>query len=92
MNFKTTFTAAVTALTLGGAALATSAPAEAAWGRNRAFAIGAIGGFALCALAASSYHPAYAAPVYAVGGCYIVKRRYVNAWGDLVIRRVQVCE
>jgi hypothetical protein len=53
-------------------------------------AAGLIGGFALGALAASS-RPVYAEPVYAESTCYVVKRRYVNAWGELVIRRETVC-
>jgi hypothetical protein len=92
MTFKTTLTAALAALTLGGAVLATSAPAEAGWGRRGyggAIAAGVIGGLALGAIASS--RPAYAVPVYE-GDCYIVKRRYVNAYGELVIRREQVCE
>jgi hypothetical protein len=91
MTLKTTLTAALTALTLGGSVLATSAPAEAGWGRRGAFAAGVVGGLALGAIATSTY-PAYASPVYAGGDCYLVKRRYVNAYGELIIRHVQVCE
>jgi hypothetical protein len=89
---KKTLTASLAAISLGGAILATSVPAEAGWGRRGyyggAVAAAAVGAFALGAIAASSY-PAYAEPVY--GGCYIQKRKFVNAYGDLVIRRERVC-
>ena len=92
---KKTVTSALAALTLGGAVLVTSAPAEAGWGyRHRGYggavAAGVIGGLALGAIAASS-RPAYAEPVYETE-CYVVKRRFVNAYGDVVVRREQVCE
>ena len=94
MTFSKTLTSALTALTLGGAVLATAAPAEAGWGyRHRhggAVAAGVIGGLAVGAMIASS-RPAYAEPAY-TSDCYIVKRRFVNAWGDVVVRREQVCE
>lgn len=94
MTFSKTFASALAALTLGGAVLATSAPAEAGWGyRHRhggAVAAGVIGGLAVGAMIASS-RPAYAEPVYETE-CYVVKRRFVNAWGDVVVRREQVCE
>jgi hypothetical protein len=90
-----TLAPALAALTLGGAVVATSAPAEAGWGyRHRGYggavAAGVIGGLAVGAMVAAS-RPAYAEPVYA-SDCYIVKRRFVNAWGEVVIRREQVCE
>jgi hypothetical protein len=70
-----------------------------------AVAAGLVGGLALGAIAASTaypyggygYAPAYYgggygyAPV-AYGDCYWVNRRVVNAWGELVIQRVQVCD
>jgi hypothetical protein len=95
-RFKTTLTSALAALGLGAALLATSAPAEAGWGyRHRyggAVAAGVFTGLAVGALAASS-RPAYAEPVYTdVGACYVVQRRVVNEFGDLVIRRERVCE
>jgi hypothetical protein len=94
MTFTKTLAAALTALTLGSAALASSVPAEAGWGCRRgcggAVAAGIIGGLAIGAIAASS-RPAYAEPVYAESECYLVKRRYVNAWGEVVIRHEQVC-
>jgi hypothetical protein len=96
VTFSTkTLTSALAALTLGGAVLATSAPAEAGWGyRHRGYggavAAGVIGGLAIGAIAASS-RPAYAEPVYA-SDCTVVKRRFVNAYGDVIVRREQVCE
>ncbi len=52
------------------------------WG---AAGIGA--GLALGAIAASAYaQPAYAAE------CYTVRRRVVNEFGDVYIRRVRVCD
>ena len=76
--------------------------------RNRggAVAAGVIGGLALGALAAApaySYpaypYPAYpvASPYYGVSAypapsCYTVKRRFVDAWGQVFVRRTEVCE
>jgi len=65
-----------------------------------------IGGLALGALAARpaySYpaysYPAYpvASPYYGVGAypapsCYTVRRRFVDAWGQVFVRRTEVCE
>lgn len=95
-------TAALAAFSLCGAALATADSAEAGWryrhrGYGGAVAAGVIGGLALGALAASAARPAYAEPVYAEPLhdepiCYVVKRRHVNAWGELVVRREEICE
>lgn len=70
-----------------------------------AVAAGVIGGLALGALASSAYaapaysYPAYsypsgyyAAPAYAAPSCYTVRRRFVDAWGRVIIRREDVCE
>ena len=71
-----------------------------------AVAAGVIGGLALGALAARpaySYpaysYPAYpaASPYYGVGAypapsCYTVRRRFVDAWGQVFVRRTEVCE
>ncbi len=62
-----------------------------------AVAAGVIGGLALGALAsqpAYSYpSPAYyGAPAYGDSGCYTVRRRFVDDWGRVVIRRTEVCE
>lgn len=94
-DLRKTAAAALAALSLGGAALATAAPAEAGWGYRRGYggavAAGVLGGLAVGALVASSGR-AYAAPVYAGPSCYLVKRRYVNAWSELVVRREEICE
>jgi hypothetical protein len=73
-----------------------------------AVAAGLIGGLALGALASSAYaaptysYPAYAYPsaypayegtsVYAAPSCYTVRRRFVDAWGRVIVRREDVCE
>lgn len=70
-----------------------------------AIAAGLIGGLAVGALAATAArpaygygyggYPAYAYPAYGAGyggGCYIQRHKFVNEWGDLVIRREQVCD
>jgi hypothetical protein len=50
-----------------------------------AVAAGIVGGLALGALAASAAQPTY------VSGCWTERRSFVNAWGDVTIRRVRVC-
>jgi hypothetical protein len=60
-----------------------------------AIAAGVVGGLALGALAAGAAapaygYPAYAAPVYG-GECWVENRERVNRWGEVVIRRVRVC-
>lgn len=66
-----------------------------------AVAAGVVGGLALGALAASpaySYpaYPArsgyYGASYYDAPSCYMVRRRVVDDWGRVFIRRTQVCE
>lgn len=80
-------TASIAALTLGVSIAASSAPAEARWGRNAAFFGGAAAGLVGAAIIANR---AYAAPVY--GGCWIEKRAVYNAWGDFAgYRRIRVC-
>lgn len=92
---KKTLTAGLAALTLGGALLATAAPAQAGHWRHRhhggAVAAGVVGGLALGAIIASQGR-AYAEPVYLEPECYTVKKRFVNAYGDTYVRRVRVCE
>jgi hypothetical protein len=60
-----------------------------------AVAAGVATGLAVGALASTpSYgYPAYgyAAPVYG-GDCYWVNRRVVDDWGQVFVRRVQVCD
>ncbi len=73
-----------------------------------AVAAGLIGGLALGALAAQPAYsyPAYSYPAYPVtsypgyygtgyyGGssCYTVRERIVDEWGEVVVRRTQICE
>jgi hypothetical protein len=56
-----------------------------------AVAAGVVGGLALGALAAS--RPVYYGPtvVYAPD-CHFARRTYYDAWGNAVVRRVQICD
>ncbi len=89
---KKTLTTAFAALTLGITLAATSAPAEARWGRNAAFFGGAAAGLVGAAIIANNYaRPAYAAPVYG-GDCWTERRAVHNSWGEFVGYRPQrVC-
>lgn len=40
----------------------------------------------------AGYYPAYGSGYGYGPACYTVRRRYVDAWGGVVIRRVQVCD
>ncbi len=66
-------------------------------GGGGAVAAGLIGGLALGALAARPYYgPGYYAPAYYArpvygGGCYVRRSRFVNRFGEVVIRRDRVC-
>jgi hypothetical protein len=89
--FKTTFTVALTALTIGTATIAASSDAEARHRRHH-WGIGAavLGGLAVGGILAAG-HGAYASPGYyddaPVRRCAMVER--VNAWGEVVgMRRV----
>jgi hypothetical protein len=66
------------------------------YSRGGAVAAGVVGGLALGALAAGAARPAYAAPVYGApaygGDCYVVNRRYRDAWGRPFIQQETVCE
>ena len=99
---KKAWVAAVSAVTMAGTVAMTVTPAEA-WHRGRshnrggAVAAGVVGGLALGALAAGAARPAYGAPVYGAApvydeDCYVVRRRYVDAWGRTIVRRETVCE
>ena len=60
-----------------------------------ALAAGVVGGLALGALAAS--RPVYAYPAYGptiVYGpdCHFARRTYHDAWGNAVVRRIQICD
>jgi hypothetical protein len=62
------------------------------YNRGAAVAAGVATGLALGAIAASRpAYPAYGYPAYA-GDCYWVTRERVNRWGEIVVRRVQVCD
>ncbi len=87
-TFKKTITASIAALTIGMTLAATSAPAEARWGRNAAL----FGGLAVGALAVGAIANAHAAPVYYGGTCWRERRAVYNAYGDFVGYRLQrVC-
>ncbi len=89
--FRKTITAALAALTLGTAAIATASSASAGYyHRHRHYggyaAAGIIGGLALGALAASAARPAYASE------CYRVRQRvWIDGYG-YGYRRVTVCQ
>lgn len=58
-----------------------------------AVAAGVIGGLALGAMVARPAYPAYyGARVYEEPSCYMVRRRFVDEWGRVFVRRTQVCE
>ena len=85
---KKIVTGTLAALTLGVTLAASSAPAEAKFGRNAAF----FGGLAVGALAVGAASHAYASPGYAYGGCWVERRAVVNGYGDIVgYRRIRVC-
>jgi hypothetical protein len=78
-----------------------SAPASARDGENAAAAaLGLVGGLAIGAAIASQPAPVVvrrAAPVvveevYEEPVCVIKRRRYVDEFGDVVVRRVRVCD
>lgn len=102
MFSRKTLTAATAALTLGASVMAFANPASAGHWRHRhhggAVAAGVIGGLALGALAASAARPGYAAPVHGAYGpvygpeCYTVRRRVVDGWGNVYLRRVRYCD
>jgi hypothetical protein len=95
--FKKHLTIALTALTLGTAALASASSAEAKpFYRNHGWGVGAaiIGGLAVAGAYAAT-RPVYGAPVYAQPvyddgyaprRCHLVDR--VNHYGEVVTRRV----
>ena len=90
---KKALTATAAALTLGLTLAASSAPAEARFGRNGAFFGGlAVGAIAGGVIAHSYARPAYAQPVYYGGSCWVERRAVHNSWGDFVgYRRIRVC-
>jgi hypothetical protein len=90
-TFKKIATGTLAALTLGVTLAASTAPAEAKFGRNAAF----FGGLAVGALAIGAASHAYAAPrgYYVSGGhCWLERRAVYNSWGDFAgYRRIRVC-
>lgn len=91
---------------LAGALAAAAVPGAQARdgiGPGGAAALGVLGGLAIGGAIASSqnaYYPGqriYRAPrpVYVEDygpACYVARRRYVDAFGDVYVRRVRVCE
>ena len=60
-----------------------------------AVAAGVVGGLALGALAASRpvyVYPAYGPTVVYAPDCHFARRTYYDAWGNAVVRRVQICD
>ncbi len=93
-TFKKIATGTLAALTLGITLAATSAPAEARWGRNAALFGGlAVGALAVGAIANAHAAPAYGGGYYVSGGsCWTEKRAVYNSWGDFAgYRRIRVC-
>jgi uncharacterized membrane protein len=90
--------AAVMALTVAGAAVVTAGSAQAQhWHRHGGggFGAGFVGGLAASAVIGGGpyYGGGYYGGPYAYGGgCYMVRRAYINRFGHRVIRRVRVCD
>jgi len=66
------------------------------WDRGGAVAAGLIGGLALGAIASAAanpyYGPAYYRPAYyAPPRCVFERRRVVNPYGRVVVRRIRTC-
>lgn len=98
-------TTLATAVLLSGlVSLAPAAQARDGIGPGGAAALGVIGGLAVGSAIASSnngYYPGRPvyrapAPVYVEEDygpvCHFERRRYVDAYGDVLFRRVRVCE
>ena len=88
------FSAALVALSLGAAVVASATPAAAGHGWNAAVVGGLAAGVLVGGAIAANAGPAYAvAPDYDEGACYLTRRPVVNAWGEVVgYRRVRVCD
>lgn len=101
---KNTLLAGLAALTLGGAVLATGeAQAGASTGTWRNGMVAGPGGVGCydpeCAArnyGRRAYRPVQAYPEYrsrrAYRDCYVQRQERVNRWGEVVVRRVRVCE
>ena len=91
---KTLMSAALAITVVAGASLTTTQSAEAANGRNAAFAAGAIGGLVLGGIIANQHYGYYGyGPVYYDDyvECRIVKERYWNGH-RYKVRKVRVCD
>lgn len=90
--FKKIATGTLAALALGVTLAASTAPAEARWGRNAAFFGGLAAGAIVAGAASAAYaSPYHAAPVYH-GACWSERRAVYNSWGDFAgYRRIRVC-
>jgi hypothetical protein len=95
---KKTLIAGLAALTLTAGVVTASAPA-AAWYRGYGWgapvAAGVIGGLAAGAIIGSASRPYgyYGYPAYDEGGCYFVRRRTFDAYGNFIgYHRTRVCE
>lgn len=97
----------VVGITLTAVLTMTGAPSSQARdgiGAGGAAALGVLGGLAIGGAIASSQHQYYPGqrvyraprPVYVEEAeapyCHLERRRYVDAYGDIMIRRVEVCE
>jgi len=96
---------AVSALALSAAALLSTGPAQAQWGMGYGwgggYGYGRPYGYGHPYAYGRSYYarPAYGVPVYGgpvYGGygddCRVIIKRRVNQWGDIVVRRIRVCD
>lgn len=75
--------AAALALTLAGTTFASAGPGH----RHGALAAGLIGGLALGIIASQA-----AQPVYAETECYVARKRFIDRYGRVVVRPVEICE
>lgn len=60
-----------------------------------AVAAGLIGGLAVGALASSAYASPYyvAAPGYGYGyGCTVIKKRFVDDFGQIIVKKTRICQ
>jgi hypothetical protein len=89
--FRKLISASLVAATLAGATLATTGTAEARWGRNGAFAAGAIGGLLLGGIAANAYYNDYRPAYYYEPVCFWRKQRVYDGYGYYHWERVRIC-
>jgi hypothetical protein len=89
--FKKLMTAAVLATTIAGASLATTGTAEAHYGRNGAFAAGAVLGLVGGSLLANGYNGGYYEPTYYSPGYCFYKKRWVHDYYGWHKEIIKVC-